>query len=56
MTMLGSYPTETREAELLREIKQIADQIDYAAPELKAERRVMILTSIRRILNEWERS
>jgi hypothetical protein len=53
--MLGTYPG-TREAELLRQIKSIAENLDYTAPELKAERRKMALIAIRRLIREWEQS
>jgi hypothetical protein len=54
--MLGSLPTQTSAEEILRQIKQLAEGITYTAPELKAERRIEILTHINRIIREWEAS
>jgi hypothetical protein len=52
--MLGSVPTQTSAEEILRQIKQLAEGITYTAPELKAERRIEILTHINRIIRDWE--
>lgn len=54
--MLGTLPTETREAELLRQIKQIAEGIAYAAPEVRDDRAHEIISNIRRVIREWEQA
>ena len=54
--MLGTVPTETRESELLRQIKQVAEGIAYAAPEVRDARAHEIISNIRRLIREWEQS
>ena len=54
--MLGSAPTRNREAEVLERIEQIAESIEYRAPEHKDEFRAEIITSIRRVIREFRTS
>jgi hypothetical protein len=51
--MLGTVPTETREAEVLARIEQVVEGIKYVSPELRDERRKEIISSVRLILREW---
>jgi hypothetical protein len=48
--MLGSYPPA--DSDLLDRIKQMADSIEYTAPEIRDERRKEIITNIRALLRE----
>jgi hypothetical protein len=54
--MLGSVPTQTREAEVLERIEQLAEGIAYTAPEVADQRRAEIITAIRREIRQWRAS
>jgi len=51
--MLGSLPTEAREALTLGQIEAIAESIAYVAPENVEQRRAEIIANIRRLLRDW---
>ena len=54
--MLGTVPSQTRAEETLAQIKQLAEGIAYAAPELADTRAHEIISHIRRVIREWEAS
>jgi hypothetical protein len=54
--MLGTVPSETRDAEVIARIEQLAESIAYVAPELADRRRAEIISAIRREIREWRRS
>ena len=54
--MLGSLPSQTSAEETLLQVKEIAEGIAYAAPEVADTRAHEIISNIRRVIREWEAS
>jgi hypothetical protein len=54
--MLGALDTRTSAVETLLQVKEIAEGIAYAAPEVADTRAHEIISNIRRVIREWEAS